>query len=132
MKVSGLNKNDGLRGRNLKTPSAPHIFAHQLIVDANHIIARFFKAHTVGFVRVSRRVLFLDALEPAAVVVVALAAKRADKACCFRFLFLVKNIAFVHKVKFYYRSSEPKMVKSAVFDRAKLNIFKRRGQRPLT
>lgn len=91
-----LNKNNRLRRRDLKTPSAAHILAHQHIVNANHIVTRRLVLDTFVLVQISRRLFFLSSRHPANVVIRALAAMRAGHVRCFDFLFFVKNIAFVH------------------------------------
>ena len=85
-----------MRARNFEPLPAAHIPAHQLVVYAYHVIARFFETGTVMLVEISRPVLLLCPLHPANVVVVSLEAKRASKARFLDLLLFVKDIALMH------------------------------------
>ena len=91
-----LDKDDGLRRRDLKAFPAPHILACEHIVDANHVVAGLLKLGTLVFVDVAWGILFLGPLHPANLIIIPLAAMRAGKTRRLRLLLLVTNISFVH------------------------------------
>lgn len=72
-----LDKYNGLRGRNFKSLPAAHVLAHQLIVDANHVVTGLFEPSAVVFVKISRRLFLLYAFDPSNIVVVSLTTERA-------------------------------------------------------
>ena len=90
------NEHNRLRRRYLETFSAPHIFAHQLIVDADHVVARLLELCTFKLAQIARRIAFFCSFDPANVVIVSLAARRARVVRLLCLLSLIKNIAFMH------------------------------------
>ena len=91
-----LNKYDGLRAGDIEAFAA--VLAHQHVIDAHEIIARFLKARSVLLVGAARKISLFRALQPTHVVFGALPAMRATIRRSFDFLDLVKEIAFVHSV----------------------------------
>lgn len=92
-----LNEDDRLRVGNLKALAAAHVLAGEHVVYAHHVVARLLKACAVKLVCAARAFTLLRALEPAHIVVVALAAMRARETRALGFLLFVKEIFFVHK-----------------------------------
>ena len=85
-----------MRARDLEAFAAADVLAHELIVDADHVIARLLKACAVVLVHLPGRVLFLGPLHPPDVVVVPLAAERAGEIGLFDLLAFVEYVSFVH------------------------------------
>lgn len=56
------DKDNRLRRRYLKPFAAPHIAAHQHVVDADHVVTGLLKLGSLVVVKVAGRVLFLYAL----------------------------------------------------------------------
>jgi len=76
--------------------AATDIFAHQHVVDANEIVSRFLKAHSVLFAGAPGQITLLSAFEPANLVIGTLATVGAAVAGAFYFLYFVEEIAFIH------------------------------------
>ena len=94
--IRGSNKDDRLRAWNLKAPPATIVSASQHIVDSDEVVARFFEASAVVFVRTAWRLRLSRAFQPANVVFSTLAAVRTAIRRLLYFFFLVEKIAFVH------------------------------------
>ena len=80
-----LNKDYGLKARNLEAAAAADVFAHQHIVHAHHIIARFIKLGAVVLVHMTRRIFLFQALQPSNFIIIRLTAMRADVIGAFGF-----------------------------------------------
>ena len=91
-----LNKYNGLRAGDVEAFAA--VLAHEHVIDAHEIIARFLEAHSVLLVCAACEILLLRALQPTHVVFGPLPAMRATISRSFDFLCFVKEIAFVHSV----------------------------------
>jgi len=87
-----------LRRRYLEPLSAANVLAHQLVVDAHHIITRIVEACTVLFAKTTWGIFLLGTLQPANIVVISLTTKRTAKAGYFGFLSLVKYFPLMHKL----------------------------------
>jgi hypothetical protein len=91
-----LNENHRLRRRNLKTFPAPNVFAHQLVVDADHVIPRLRKTRTVLFAEAPGRGGTLRPPKPADIVFVSFATRWAREGRLFDLLLFIENVPLLH------------------------------------
>ena len=90
-----LDKDHRLRVGYLETAAATGVFARQHIVQAHHVIARIIVPRAIVRPHTARRRVAFDALHPADVIIIALAAMRAGKVGAFGFLSFVKDVTFL-------------------------------------
>jgi hypothetical protein len=91
-----LNENDGLRTRDLEPLSTSHVLTHELIVDADHIIARLLETSPIMLIQMPWPTLLFSSLHPTNIIVVTLAAKRTRKRGLLDLLPFVEYIPFLH------------------------------------
>lgn len=91
-----LDKNDRLGRRYLKPLSAPHVFAHQHIVNPDHVIFRLLILSPIVVVIKTRGVFLFGPFQPPNFVVRTLTAVRARVVRGLYFLLFVEYVAFLH------------------------------------
>src|SRR5258708_26485543 len=93
----GSNKCRRLDPRNIKPFPAPHVLAHHLVVEQDHVAGRLLELRAVPLVGVAREPVDLGAQQPAQVVGVCRPAKGAvQRNRLSRIRFFVE-LFFVHK-----------------------------------
>ncbi|MGH9906243.1 MAG: hypothetical protein ACRD8U_11765, partial [Pyrinomonadaceae bacterium] len=90
------DEDNRLGAGNFESPATAHVLTCQHVINADHVITRFLKAHAVLLICPSRRTGFFGSLQPAYIILTALTAMGATVGRLFQFLLFVKEILFVH------------------------------------
>jgi len=91
-----LIKNHGLKCRDLDCPPAPGILASYLVIQADAVVASFYKTGSVPFVGTRRKLGFPGSPAPPNLVFQRGSALRAVNLGLCRFILFVEEIPFIH------------------------------------